>query len=267
LRDRGVHVVGPISGQLTGDDVGVGKMSEPEDIVQYVLDLMAQSGDLAGQKILVTAGGTREPLDPVRYIGNRSSGKQARAIAQEALKRGAEVTVIAAHCDVSFPSQCNLISVSTAKELLDQAQLIFPEMTSLFMAAAVSDYRPKNVVPQKIKKESSPSHITLELEENPDILANLSRSKKPHQIIFGFSAETEPTENKRLEIARKKILSKQCDYLVVNEVSWNKGFESDINEVSVLELHNDKIMNVEGSKNHVASKILHLLLPSKNHNN
>lgn len=257
LISRGVIVVGPGVGQLTGSDSGAGRMSEPEAIVAAVYACVSGevNHDLVGKRILITGGGTREPLDPVRYIGNRSSGKQAVALAQRALARGAEVTLIAAHLEIDAPAGVTVISVSTAAQMQQAVLLAFVDYDIVIMAAAVSDYRVETISGTKLKKSEHQGQLQLSLVENPDILLEISRLKKPGQVVVGFAAET-AAEDELLEIAKEKLARKGCDYLVVNQVGWDQGFGTESNTVTVIRSSGDILNTVNGSKVSVADTIL-----------
>jgi phosphopantothenoylcysteine decarboxylase/phosphopantothenate--cysteine ligase len=260
LRSRGVTVVGPAVGQLTGTDAGPGRMSEPDDIVTSALDVVAAAGDLAGRRIVVTAGGTREPLDPVRFIGNRSSGKQGVAIALAAAARGAIVTLIAANVEVDVPAGLTVHRVGTTAELADALTATAGDTDVVIMAAAVADYRPESVADSKIRKETQGDILNLTLVRNPDILHDLSEAKRPGQIIIGFAAETETDPAALLELGRAKIARKGCDYLVVNSVGWTTGFATEGNDVRILSAAGDIVGEASGSKRVVANRILDVLL-------
>ncbi|MFB2583914.1 bifunctional phosphopantothenoylcysteine decarboxylase/phosphopantothenate--cysteine ligase CoaBC [Herbiconiux liukaitaii] len=258
LRSRGVHLVGPVSGQLTGKDSGVGRMAEPDDIVAAALAVAASAGrrDFEGLRVLVTAGGTREPLDPVRFIGNRSSGRQGVAIAAAARDRGASVTLIAAHLEIEPPSGVEVIRVETTAELLDATSAASPSHDLTVMAAAVADYRPIDVADGKIKKASTGERLTLELVQNPDILATISAVPRSGRLIVGFAAETATTPAELVELGRAKIARKGCDYLVLNSVGWTTGFATEHNSVTVLGASGDIVLEASGSKTSVADDIL-----------
>lgn len=262
LRSRGFVIVGPDSGQLTGSDVGVGRMSEPDEIVAAALAALTSSTparDLTGVRVVVTAGGTREPIDPVRFIGNRSSGKQGVAIAAAAARRGAEVTLIGANLEVEPPADCVTVVVSTTSELRDAVAHHAPGAQVIIMAAAVADYRPGVVADGKLKKDSVGERLNLSLVKNPDILKELVASRVEGQVLIGFAAETESTREGLLELGRSKIVRKGCDYLVVNAVDWTKGFGADDNTVLVLDAAGDVVVEATGSKMSVANSILDLL--------
>jgi phosphopantothenoylcysteine decarboxylase / phosphopantothenate---cysteine ligase len=260
LRSRGVTIVGPAVGQLTGADSGAGRMSEPDEIVSAALAVVATKGDLVGRRIVVTAGGTREPLDPVRFIGNRSSGKQGVAIALAAAARGADVRLIAANLEIDAPSGIVVISVGTTQELADAAEVAASTADVVIMAAAVADYRPEFVADSKIKKEIQGDRLDLKLVKNPDILHDLSASRIAGQTIIGFAAETEADPDVLLELARAKIARKGCDFLVVNSVGWTSGFGTESNSIQIVAASGDTVGQATGSKTSVANRILDLLV-------
>lgn len=258
LRSRGVTIVGPGTGALTGSDIGPGRMAEPDEIVDAVL-ATALPQDLAGMSVVVTAGGTREPIDPVRFIGNRSSGKQGVALAASAAARGASVTLIAANLEVPVPSVVRCIRVGSASELFDTTFAETVDADVVIMTAAVADYRPESIVGEKISKEVQGDELNLRLVKNPDILATLSERRPKGQVIIGFAAETEPDESRLHDRARKKLVRKGCDFLVVNRVGWSAGFGSDDNTVTVFDRAGDIVLETSGSKSSVAGHILDLL--------
>ena len=258
LEGRGIRLVGPASGQLTGSDSGVGRMAEVDDIVAATL-AAAGPRDFVGKRMLITAGGTREPLDPVRFIGNRSSGMQGVALATAARDRGAAVTLIAAHLDVPVPVGVRVIHVGTALELEASVMAESPGHDIVVMAAAVADYRPAEVSATKIKKSMQGDVLTLTLVQNPDILARIGSSRQPGQLVVGFAAETEADDAALLEVARAKLARKGCDYLVVNRVGWSTGFSTTHNTVIVLDRAGDIVMEFAGTKVSVAGRILDLM--------
>jgi phosphopantothenoylcysteine decarboxylase/phosphopantothenate--cysteine ligase len=264
LRSRGVHFVGPATGQLTGKDSGPGRMSEPDDIVAAALDTVAGPGDLAGKRIVITAGGTREPLDPVRFIGNRSSGKQGIALARAAAARGAEVTLIGANLEVDIAGIAHSLPfriehVGTTLELAAATIAAAASAQVIIMAAAVADYRPESIAETKIKKETQGDTLQLTLVKNPDILHDISAERRDGQVIIGFAAETETDRDSLLELGRAKIARKGCDYLVLNSVGWTTGFATDGNAVTILGRSGDIVGEAAGSKTTVADRILDLL--------
>ncbi len=238
LRSRGVSVLDPAVGRLTGADSGVGRLPEPEHIVAMALLLLrrpeAMTRDLVGRRILVTAGGTREPLDPVRYLGNRSSGKQGYAIALAAAARGAEVVIVAANTSLAGPPGVTVVPVTDARELESAVSELAPGMDAVVMAAAVADFRPKVSAGSKIKKIPGEGPVALELVTNPDILAGLSARRTGRQIIVGFAAETGDENGTVLEHGLAKLARKGCDLLVVNGVDAGRGFEVDDNAGVIL---------------------------------
>ncbi len=261
LRARGVTIVGPASGRLTGSDSGPGRMAEPDDIVAAVVAVgeARRPQDLAGRRFVVTAGGTREPIDPVRFIGNRSSGKQGVAIAAAAAARGAEVVLIGANLEVPPPASVRFEAAGSAEELAAATRAAAADADVVIMAAAVADYRPETVAGEKIKKERQGDSLTLALVRNPDILVSLVESRPAGQLVVGFAAETERDEARLLELGRAKLARKGCDLLVLNRVGWDEGFAVDGNTVTVLDRAGDIVLETSGSKSSVAGRILDLL--------
>lgn len=259
LRSRGVTIVGPASGQLTGADSGPGRMVEPEDIVAAALTAVGPR-DLVGKRIVVSAGGTREPLDPVRFIGNRSSGRQGLALALAASARGAEVTLVAAHLEVPIPSSLSVLTVSSAQELAEAMAEQSKTADVVIMAAAVADYRPAAVAESKIKKELQGDALELRLVKNPDILQGLAAARRPGQLVVGFAAETESDREGLLELGRAKAARKGVDLLVLNTVGWTEGFATEGNTIIVIDGAGDIVGEATGSKSVVADRILDLLV-------
>jgi phosphopantothenoylcysteine decarboxylase/phosphopantothenate--cysteine ligase len=228
LRRRGVHVVEPARGRLAGGDEGEGRLADPAVVVGAAADVLARGGDLAGVRLLVTAGGTREAIDPVRFIGNRSSGKMGHAIADAAARRGAAVTLVTT-TDRPTPPGAQVVRVTTADELHDAVVGRFAEQDVVVMAAAVADFRPKVAVAEKIKKGDGIPE--LHLEPTPDVLAALG-ARKEHQLLVGFAAETEHVR----EHAAAKLAAKHVDLMVANDVSApDAGFEVDTNRAILLD--------------------------------
>jgi phosphopantothenoylcysteine decarboxylase/phosphopantothenate--cysteine ligase len=263
LRERGVIVVGPEDGELTGGDSGPGRMSEPEAILQVALAAVeGDAADLAGLRVVVSAGGTREPIDPVRYIGNRSSGRQGIAVALSAAERGADVVLVAAHVDdgvlaaASARQRLRVVRAGTAAELGDAVTAEAAAADVIVMAAAVADYRVAEVSPLKRSKESAPvGGITLDLVENDDILAGLVRRRRPGQTIVGFAAETPGDGETLLDRGRRKAARKGTDLLAVNEVGWSKGFEAADNAVTIIDADGEVVAARRGSKDDVAQAL------------
>jgi phosphopantothenoylcysteine decarboxylase/phosphopantothenate--cysteine ligase len=259
LRSRGVTVVGPESGQLTGSDSGPGRMAEPEDIVAAAMAVVGPR-DLEGRRVVVSAGGTREPLDPVRFLGNRSSGRQGLALAVAAAARGADVTLVAANLEIPVPAGMSTVEVGSARELADAMAALSGTADIVIMAAAVADYRPAEVAGSKIKKESRGDTMELRLVKNPDILQGLTAARRPGQVIVGFAAETESDREALLGLGRAKALRKGADLLVLNTVGWTEGFATESNTVIVLDGAGDIVGEATGSKSAVADRILDLLV-------
>ena len=228
LQRRGVHVVEPASGRLAGGDLGEGRLAEPAVVVAAAADVLARGGDLAGVRVLVTAGGTREAIDPVRFIGNRSSGKMGHAIADAAARRGAAVTLVTT-TERPAPPGADVVRVTTAEQLHDAVVGRFAEQDVVVMAAAVADFRPKVAAREKMKKRDGVPE--LHLEPTPDVLAALG-ARKEHQLLVGFAAETERVR----EHAASKLASKHVDLMVANDVSaLDAGFEVDTNRATLLD--------------------------------
>ena len=248
LRKRGVRIVEPGQGYLACGMTGAGRLAENETIVAAVLEALGASQDLAGETVLVTAGPTREKIDPVRYLTNRSSGRMGYAIAEAALRRGARVLLVSGPTALAAPGAAELTPVETAEEMLAAVLKFLPASTVVIKTAAVADFRPKAAAGQKIKRKGE---MTLELEPTADILAEVAR-RKTSQIVVGFAAETENV----LENARKKLASKSLDAIVVNDVSREGvGFDSDRNVVTIIS-RREVIEVPETSKWEVAHRVL-----------
>ena len=232
LQERGAVIIGPEEGHLASGLVAKGRMTEPAAILGQARYLLSRQGPLAGRRIVVTAGGTREPLDPVRFLGNRSSGKQGYAIAQAALDIGAEVTLISSASGLPAPAGAQVVAVETAQEMADAVLRAVAEADALVMAAAVADFRPAQVAAQKLKKDAGPPVVAL--ERNPDILLDVAqqRAASGHpQVVVGFAAETEDL----LENAQAKLARKGLSLIVANDVSAaDAGFAVDANRVTLL---------------------------------
>ncbi|MDT4924258.1 MAG: phosphopantothenoylcysteine decarboxylase / phosphopantothenate---cysteine ligase [Pseudonocardiales bacterium] len=227
LRGRGSIVVDPATGRLTGADTGKGRLPEPAEIARLAELLLRRADalphDLAGRHVVVSAGGTREPLDPVRFLGNASSGKQGYALAAVAAARGARVTLIAANVDLPDPAGADVVRVGSALELRDAVHKAAEDADAVVMAAAVADFRPSDAADHKIKKVGGPPP-TIFLQENPDILAELVAAHRPGRLLVGFAAETGDSGASVLDYGRAKLARKGCDLLVVNAVGPGKAF-------------------------------------------
>ena len=227
LRRRGSVVMEPASGRLTGTDTGKGRLPEPVQIAELAGLLLhrpdALPHDLAGRRVVVSAGGTREPLDPVRFLGNNSSGRQGYAVAAVAAARGARVTVVSANVELPDPAGTDVVHVLSAAELRDAVEKAAQDADVVVMAAAVADFRPAAQQPHKIKKSGEPP-APLVLEENPDILAGLVAGRRPGTVVVGFAAETGDPQHSVLDLGRAKLARKGCDLLVVNQVGPGKAF-------------------------------------------
>ena len=230
LRRRGVSVVPPEEGALAAGDSGVGRLADPATIVGVALSMLGGRGDLEGKRVAVSAGGTREPLDPVRHLSNRSSGKQGHAIAAVALRRGAEVTLVTTvERPVPPHPRLGVVRVDTAAEMQDAMSVESDKADVIVMAAAVADFRPKSVAARKLTKDDGVPDIVL--EPTPDILTGLVQSRRPGQVIVGFAAETDDPVAR----ARRKLERKGADLMVVNDVSVpGVGFDYDTNAVTIL---------------------------------
>lgn len=251
LRARGVEIVAPVSGHLACGDNGAGKLEDVEVIAERVCKLLFAKKDMEGLRVMVTAGPSREALDPVRYISNRSSGKMGYAIAQAAQKRGAEVTLLSGPVAIEAPQGVKLVPFTTTQELLDRASELAQEQDLLIQAAAPADYRAKEVAPQKIKKQGG-EPMTFTLVENPDVAATLGKAKRSGQVFVGFAAET----NDVLAHARDKLARKNLDMIVANDVTRpGAGFDVDTNIVTLITKEGQETLPMM-SKADVAQRIL-----------
>ena len=230
LQKHGVTVMPPAVGYLACGVTGPGRLPEPQQIVEFIDAFFAKKdGDMVGMKVLVTAAGTREPIDPVRFVGNRSSGKMGYAIAQAAAQRGAEVLLVTGPSALEIPPNVNGVKVESTNEMLEACMEAYEKMDVVIKAAAVADYRPRDVADQKIKKKTDDA-LTVVMDKNPDILKELG-ARKAHQILVGFAAETQNL----LENAREKIVKKNLDMIVANDVTAaGAGFNADTNIVKFL---------------------------------
>jgi phosphopantothenoylcysteine decarboxylase/phosphopantothenate--cysteine ligase len=257
LRQRGVRVVEPGAGYLACGMTGQGRLAENETIVAAVMEALGASQDLNGETVLITAGPTREKIDPVRYLTNRSSGRMGYALAEAALRRGARVLLVSGPTSLTSPGAAEITRVESTEEMRDAVLKLLPQATIVIKTAAVSDYRPKNAAGQKIKRKGP---MTLELEATPDILKELSL-QKGSQIVVGFAAETENV----LENARQKLVSKNLDAIVVNDVSREGvGFDSERNAVTIIS--RDEVVEVpETTKWEVAQRVLDQVVRLRQH--
>ena len=251
LRARGVEIVAPVSGHLACGDSGAGKLEDVAVIAERACELLFAKKDMEGLRVMVTAGPSREALDPVRYISNRSSGKMGYAIAQAAQKRGAEVTLLSGPVAIEAPLGVKLVPFTTTQELLDRASELAQEQDLLIQAAAPADYRAKEVAPQKIKKQGG-EPMTFTLVENPDVAATLGKAKRSGQVFVGFAAET----NDVLAHARDKLARKNLDMIVANDVTRpGAGFDVDTNIVTLITKDGQEALPMM-SKAEVAQRIL-----------
>lgn len=229
LKRFGYEIIEPASGMLANGDTGDGRMPEPEILFEYILREIAFEKDLAGKKVLVTAGATREPIDPVRFITNHSSGKMGIAIAKAAMLRGAEVTLVAGHCEAQLPPFVKYVPVTTAEDMYDAVTAVSSKQDFIIKAAAVADYTPVNVANNKIKK--SENEMKIELKRTKDILKFLGENKSQGQVLCGFSMETDNV----LENSMKKLTSKNCDMICANSLrTAGAGFGTDTNIITVI---------------------------------
>jgi phosphopantothenoylcysteine decarboxylase/phosphopantothenate--cysteine ligase len=257
LRRRGVTIVEPGSGYLACGMIGAGRLADPEQIVAATLERLGIAQDLAGETVLITAGPTHEPIDPVRYLGNRSSGKMGYALAEAALRRGAKVVLVSGPTALQPPSAAETIFVETAQQMRTAVLDRWEQASFIIMTAAVADYHVKNVSPEKIKRKAA---LELQLEPNPDILADLGSLRhatgKRSPVLIGFAAETENL----LENARSKLTTKRVDAIVVNDVARSGiGFDANRNEVTIVTTSGE-IGVPEASKLEIAKKILEAAL-------
>ncbi len=236
----GNFIIEPSTGELASGLEGKGRMEEPQNIIQYIIDFFKKTQSLSGKKILITAGPTYEPIDPVRFIGNYSSGKMGYAIAEECARHGAEVILISGpvHLTLSHP-QIKIVRVTTAREMLEESKKYFPQCNAAIMSAAVADFRPKHTANQKIKRKAD--DLLLPLEPNPDIAAELGKIKANRQILMGFALETE----NHIENAQKKLVSKNFDCIILNPANeHDAGFMCDTNRLTIID-RNGNIENYD----------------------
>ncbi|MEU8913248.1 bifunctional phosphopantothenoylcysteine decarboxylase/phosphopantothenate--cysteine ligase CoaBC [Streptomyces nigrescens] len=263
LRRRGALVIDPAVGRLTGVDTGKGRFPDPVEIFDFCRRVLARGAraaeqDLAGRHVVISAGGTREPLDPVRYLGNRSSGKQGYALARTAVARGARVTLVAGNTELPDPAGVDVIHIGTAHQLREAVLKAAAEADAVVMAAAVADFRPAVYTTGKIKKVEGQEPEPIALVRNPDILAELSAERAhPGQLVVGFAAETDEV----LANGRAKLARKGCDLLVVNEVGEHKAFGSAENEAVILATDGTETPVPYGPKETLADTVWDLVAP------
>ncbi|MEV0929047.1 bifunctional phosphopantothenoylcysteine decarboxylase/phosphopantothenate--cysteine ligase CoaBC [Streptomyces spongiicola] len=259
LRRRGAVVIEPAVGRLTGADTGKGRLPDPGEIFEVCRRVLARGAvapDLAGRHVVVSAGGTREPLDPVRYLGNRSSGKQGYALARTAAARGARVTLIEANTGMADPAGVDVVHVGTALQLREAVLKAAPGADAVVMAAAVADFRPAVYAEGKIKKKDGQEQAPIALVRNPDILAEISAARpRPGRLVVGFAAETDDV----LANGREKLRRKGCDLLVVNEVGEHRTFGSEENEAVVLAADGGETPVPHGPKEGLADTVWDLV--------
>ncbi|GGR20180.1 bifunctional phosphopantothenoylcysteine decarboxylase/phosphopantothenate--cysteine ligase CoaBC [Streptomyces netropsis] len=263
LRRRGAIVIEPAVGRLTGVDTGKGRLPDPGEIFEVCRRVLARgagqpTADLAGRHVVISAGGTREPLDPVRFLGNRSSGKQGYALARTAVARGARVTLVAANSELPDPAGADVVRVGTAVQMREAVLAAAADADAVVMAAAVADFRPAQYAEGKIKKRDGREPEPVALVRNPDILAEISADRaRPGQVVVGFAAETDEV----LANGRAKLARKGCDLLVVNEVGERKTFGSEENEAVVLGADGSETAVPHGPKESLADIVWDLVAP------
>lgn len=258
LRERGAVIVGPASGRLTGDDSGPGRMAEPDEIVRAALDAV-RPHDLAGMRVVVSGGGTREPIDPVRFLGNRSSGRQGVALAEAARSRGADVVLVAAHLEVPPPAGVRVVEVGTAAELLAAMRAEQAGADVIVMAAAVADFRPTVARAHKLKKVDGAPAPELTLERTEDVLAALAASRPDGQRLVGFAAETVDADSELVRLAADKAARKGADLIVANRVGDDRAFGQPTNDVIIVDAAGSVVAEASGDKLSVAHRILDAL--------
>jgi len=257
LRSRGVQVVEPAVGRLTGADSGAGRLPEPEDLARLVEEaLEPPARDLAGRHLVVSVGGTREDLDPVRFLGNRSSGRQGFAIVERALARGAEVTAVVGTVEVPVPAGARVVAATTASDMREALLAAQGSADAIVMAAAVADFKPEVTASSKIKKSDDHEPEPIRLVRNPDILVELVSRRPEGQVVVGFAAETASSDEELLALARAKAARKGCDLLVVNDVGGGRVFGRDDTTVRVLAAGGEVLAEVSGGKSGAADAVL-----------
>ena len=260
LKKHGYHIIEPETGFLACGTNGVGRMKEPEEIFDRTVEIFSENKKLKGKKILITAGGTREKIDPVRYITNASSGKMGLALADNAYRMGADVTLVSTFkADKPYKNIVTETALEMEKAVTDEAQ----NADCVIMAAAVADYRPVECAKSKIKKDGN-EELTLKLVKNPDILANLCKNKRKNQVVVGFCAESDDL----LENAKSKLEKKGCDYLVANAITRSDiAFSSDYNEVYILSKNAPMVKIDRNTKDNIAKSILETVLKGEKSEN
>lgn len=262
LKKDGVHFIEPAVGFLAEGYSGKGRLPEPEEVLRQIKELNLFDNEektLLGKKVLITAGGTKERIDPVRYISNDSSGKMGYALAEDAVKKGAEVVLISATTVLPVPNGVKIEYVESAREMQEKVFEYFSETDIAVMVAAVSDYRVKEPATQKMKKTDDENEITLTLVKNPDILKQLGNLKKEGQTVIGFAAETHQV----IEFAKQKLVKKNADFIIANDVSDQTiGFGSDMHQVTILSKNGDEILLPKVSKHLLAKEIWNHLIPN-----
>ncbi|MFT4226417.1 bifunctional phosphopantothenoylcysteine decarboxylase/phosphopantothenate--cysteine ligase CoaBC [Micropruina sp.] len=271
LRERSVIVLDPDSGRLTGADTGPGRLPEPSEIEQVALSLLdvgvaevARARDLDGVRLTVSAGGTREALDPVRYLGNRSSGRMGLALARAALLRGADVRVVAGAITAAVPGRAELVEVVSTSDLAEAMAEAAADSDVLIMAAAPADFTPESPSDRKLKKDGD-AGLTVTFTQTTDVLAGLVRQRRPGQVIVGFAAETAGSASELMELGRAKLARKGCDLLVLNDVSGGAVFGAADNTVAIIDA-DGPVATVAGDKNLVAHRILDAVATSRKSN-
>ncbi|MBB1080165.1 bifunctional phosphopantothenoylcysteine decarboxylase/phosphopantothenate--cysteine ligase CoaBC [Limosilactobacillus sp. STM2_1] len=258
LKEDGVNIMAPVTGRLAEGYAGRGRLPEPAAICRYIADFLANTDLLKNKKVIITAGGTRENIDPVRFIGNRSSGKMGIAIANAAAHAGADVTLIVGQVSVELPQspQIKIVHVTTTEDLFNALQKRFAAADILIMAAAVADYRPVEFIDHKIKKSANNYNFSLSLTETTDVLKEIASKKRADQLVVGFAAETDDL----LQNANNKLTSKNADMIVANNVGGTQGaFGSDQNQVTVLQKNQDPIKWPRQSKMQIANQLIELI--------
>jgi phosphopantothenoylcysteine decarboxylase/phosphopantothenate--cysteine ligase len=264
LRARGLVVLEPAVGRLTGADSGPGRLPQPEAIVEAVHDLLRRTpvADLMGSRVLISTGGTREALDPVRFLGNNSSGRQGIELARTAISRGAQVTLVAAHIETQWPAGVTLVQVDSASEMMDAMTTRAAEADVVVMAAAVADFRPGEQSGVKIKKESASTALSLQLVQTGDVLAELVQARAGDRpIIVGFAAETAASGPELMALGRAKLARKGCELLVVNDVGSSQVFGSPENEVLILGADGSEMSYSRRSKAAIADAVWDAVVP------